>query len=254
MSAWLNRIGCLGLVAATVFCSTWAWGAEIEPGKQVEAELRTADGGSISYLVYVPNNYKPASDQSAGDTKWPLLFFLHGRGESNGPLSLVAKWGPPEMVARGVSLKYIVVSPQCPRSDNWSSDKQQGLLVQLLDHIQSTLQVDPQRVYLAGLSMGGYGSWKLAAAHPDRFAAVVPICGGGNPADGSKLAQLPIWVWHGDQDTAVPLQKSTEMVEAIRAAGGTKLRFTTLEHVGHNSWSAAFGSPDLFEWLDKQHR
>jgi predicted peptidase len=98
--------------------------------------------------------------------------------------------------------------------------------------------------------MGGFGSWGLAAKHPKRFAAVAPICGGGSPEDARKLVDVPIWAFHGDQDKAVPFEKSVEMVEAIKKAGGTKILFTTLEHIGHNCWSAAYATPQLYEWFD----
>jgi predicted peptidase len=94
----------------------------------------------------------------------------------------------------------------------------------------------------------------MAADHADRFAAVAPICGRGNPADAPKLVNLPIWVFHGDEDETVPIRRSQEMVDAIRAAGGTQIRFTTLESIGHNSWSAAYASPDLYSWFDQQIR
>ncbi|MEZ6039602.1 MAG: prolyl oligopeptidase family serine peptidase [Planctomycetaceae bacterium] len=212
-------------------------------GQQVEATLATNDGGSISYLIYLPKDYDPSA------AKLPFVLFLHGRGESNGPLSLVAKWGPPMMAAEGKQFPFILVSPQCPRDDAWSSEVQQKRLVELLDHIGSNYHVDQNRVYLTGLSMGGYGSWRLAADHPSRFAAVVPVCGGGKPEDADALKALPIWVFHGDQDSAVPFSKSVEMVDAIRAAGGTKIRFTTMEHIGHNCWSATYATPELYSWL-----
>jgi predicted peptidase len=198
--------------------------------------------------LYLPEGYGPSS------TSWPLMLFLHGRGESDGPLSLVAKWGPPRLAARGERLPYILVSPQCPREESWQQPGQQELLVALLDHLTSSLVVDTKRVYLTGLSMGGYGTWRLAADHPERFAAAVPICGSGRPADAPKLKDLPIWVWHGTEDNAVPLQRSTEMVEAIKAAGGTKIRYTILEHIGHNSWEAAYASPELYSWLNSHRK
>ncbi len=215
------------------------------PGKQVELSLATSDGGNIGYLMYLPKNYDPAKEAM------PLMLFLHGRGESNGPLSLVAKWGPPMIVASGEDFPFILVSPQCPREDFWSSPVQEKRLVELLDHVTSSYKVDTTRVYLTGLSMGGYGSWRLAADHPERFAAVVPVCGGGKPEDAEKLKALPIWVFHGDQDGAVPIKRSIEMVDAINAAGSDKIRFTTLEHIGHNSWSAAYATPELYEWMLK---
>ncbi len=218
-----------------------------KPGAQVEQSLKTSDGGSIGYLLYLPANYDPAE-------KFELILFLHGRGESYGDLQLVAKWGPPRFAARGDDLPYILVSPQCPGDDSWNKPTQQKRLVELLDHIQATYSVDEEHINLTGLSMGGYGSWRLAADHPGRFSAVAPVCGGGDPADAAALKDVPIWVFHGDQDRAVPFQRSVEMVEAIKAAGGTKIRFTSLEHIGHNCWSATYATPELFSWMRAQKR
>jgi predicted peptidase len=215
------------------------------PGKQVEQTLETSDGGSISYLLYLPKGY-------TAETKSQMILFLHGRGESYGPLSLVAKWGPPKFAARGDELPYVLVSPQCPGNDSWSKPTQQKRLVELLDHIAENYSIDQKHICLTGLSMGGYGSWRLAADHPQRFSAVVPVCGGGDPADAEKLKNLPIWIFHGDQDGAVPFQRSVEMFEAIQDVGGKKVRFTTLEHIGHNCWSATYATPELYDWIAKQ--
>lgn len=216
-------------------------------GRQVEQVLQVGDD-SISYLLYLPTNY------DAGDAqRWPLVLFLHGRGESDGPLSVVKKWGLPMFIDHGFNYPYIVASPQCPpRPKDWSQPGEQALLVSLLSHLTNTFKVDGDRVYLTGLSMGGFGSWRLAADHPDFFAAVVPICGGGNPKDAGKLKNLPIWAWHGLADPTVPVHRSIDMVEAIRKAGGKTVRLTTLEGIGHVSWQAAYASPDLYIWLDKQ--
>lgn len=221
--------------------------ADPAPGQQVEQSFTTSDGTEVQYLLYLPKDYDPAKPT-------PTMLFLHGRGESYGPLSLVAKWGPPQLVQQGQDFPMILISPQCPGNDSWNRPTQQKRLVELLDKIVAEFSVDADRLYLSGLSMGGYGSWRLAADHPDRFAAVVPICGGGDPADAEKLAKLPIWVFHGDQDAAVPYERSVEMVEAIRAAGGEKIRFTGLEHVGHNSWSPAYALPELYDWILAQKR
>jgi predicted peptidase len=144
------------------------------------------------------------------------------------------------------------VSPQCPEKGSWARPEQQAGLLQLLDHIAAHYTIDADRVYLTGLSMGGFGSWRLAADHPERFAAVIPVCGAGKPEDGPKLTTIPIWVFHGTEDKAVPFDRSVEMVEAIRKAGGTLVRFTSLEHVGHNSWSATYATPEIYQWLDQQ--
>lgn len=224
-----------------------AFGDEPAAGKQVEQSLKVSETLTIPYLLFLPDGYDESSER-----EWPVILFLHGRGESRGPLSLVAKWGPPRFAARGDDLPYIVIAPQCPNETNWIDPEQQNGILALLDHTLTELQCDRTRVYLTGLSMGGYGSWRLAADHPEKFAAVVPICGKGDPTDASKLVDLPIWVFHGDKDSSVPFQHSVDMVNAIREAGGNKIRFTTLEEVGHNCWSAAYATPELFKWLDEQ--
>lgn len=227
--------------------TSWAVQAQAPtPGKQVEATLTVSDGGTLPYLLYLPEDYDPQG------AKVPLMLFLHGRGESHGPLNIVAKWGPPRRVAAGENMKYLLISPQCPSASFWSQDDQQKRILELLDHVKNNYNVDTDRIYLTGLSMGGFGSWRLAADHPEMFAAVVPVCGKGDPEKASALTKLPIWAWHGTADKAVPFQHSVEMVEAIKAAGGTRVRFTSLEHIGHFSWQAAYQSSDLYTWLDEQ--
>ncbi len=221
-------------------------GAEPAAGKQVEQELKLPDNKSVPYLLYLPKDY------DSKEAKWPLLLFLHGRGESDGPLSVVKKWGPPRLIERGENFPYIVISPQCPRQESWPQPGQQTLLLALLDHIEKQFKADADRVYLTGLSMGGYGAWRLAADHPERFAALVPICGGGKPGDAVQLKGMPIWVFHGTEDKAVPFQRSVEMVDALKAAGSTAIRFTSLENIGHNCWEAAYATPEVYQWLEKQ--
>jgi predicted peptidase len=231
-------------VAGVAVLALPVWADDPAPGRQVEQALTTSTGYSIPYLLYLPEGEVPEGGH-------PLILFLHGRGESDGPLSVVAKWGPPRMAARGEGLPYIVVSPQCPRETNWSAPEQQAAVLELLEHVLASQRSDRNRVYLTGLSMGGYGTWRLAAAHPDKFAAAAPVCGGGRVEDAAALTKLPIWAFHGTEDEAVPLRRSEEMVEAIEAAGGVAVRFTTLEHVGHNSWSAAYATPELYQWLNQ---
>jgi predicted peptidase len=234
-------------LACVLLTATFLRAAEPQPGRQVEMEFKADNGKSVPFLLYLPRDY------TSKETNWPVMLFLHGRGESAGPLSIVAKWGPPRLAERE-NLGYILVSPQCPQKESWAQPGQQELLLKLLDHILEHYKTDKDRIYLTGLSMGGYGSWRLAADHPERFAAVVPICGAGKPEDAEKLKELPIWVFHGTEDKAVPFQRSVEMVEAIRKAGGEKIRFTSLEYIGHNSWEAAYNTPELYEWLNKQKR
>lgn len=238
---------CFYLFLSVNASPAFAWQDRPADGKQVEQMLKTTVG-EVPYLLYLPKTYSQ-DDQK----QWPLVLFLHGRGESNGPLDLVAKWGPPKFAKRGDELPFILVSPQCPRDGYWNDETRQKGLVELLDHITSKLRVDQKRVCLTGLSMGGYGSWQLAADHPERFSCVVPVCGGGKPETAESLKSLPIWVFHGDKDRAVPFGRSVEMVDAIKEAGGTKIRFTTFEHVGHNCWSSTYAMPELYKWM-LQHK
>jgi predicted peptidase len=239
-------------LAGLLTCSlSTALAEEPGAGKQVEQELKTIDG-SVPYLLYLPKNYGAETGQPAA-SKWPLVLFLHGSGESEGPLSNVKKWGLPNFIDHGIQFPYIIASPQCPPSPkSWNSPEEQKLVLALLDHLTNIFRVDTDRIYLTGLSMGGFGSWRLAADRPDLFAAVVPICGGGNPADADKLKNLPIWAWHGEADAAVPVQRSIEMVDAIKKAGSATIRLTTLAHIGHVSWQAAYASHDLWQWLNEQ--
>lgn len=218
---------------------------EPQPGKQVEQRFRTRDGGEVAYLLYLPENPQEGATV-------PLMLFLHGRGESSPPLRTVEKWGPPAQLAAGRSLPFIVVSPQCPEGDDWSSDVQQQRLLELLAHLSETQPVDRTRVCVTGLSMGGGGCWRLIAEHPTLFSAAAPVCGRCQPEWGPQLVALPIWIWHGTEDEIIPLSFSERMVASIREAGGTKIRYTSLEHVGHNSWSAAYETPELYAWMLEQ--
>lgn len=218
--------------------------ADPQPGKQVEMSFTAKDGGVVPYLLYLPADY----DAAKGGL--PLVLFLHGRGESNGALSIVSTWGPPQMAARGNKLPYVLVSPQCPKEDNWKSATQQARLTELLDSVIQSTKADSKRIYLTGLSMGGSGSWRMAADQPNRFAAVIPICGGAEVDDAPKLKASKLWVWVGDGDSVH--EGNVKMLAALKAAGNDSARLTVLEHVGHNSWSAAYATPDLTNWMLKQ--
>jgi predicted peptidase len=156
--------------------------------------------------------------------------------------------GPPKLIAQGKSLPFIVVSPQCPRRSSWSSPEQVAVLKALLDEITEKYRVDESRVYLTGLSMGGYGTWALASTYPERFAAIAPICGGGQPRMARRLRGVPIWVFHGAKDGTVPLARSEEMVEAVKKAGGS-VEFTVYPEAKHDSWTVTYDNPKLYDWL-----
>lgn len=210
--------------------------------------LRDEAKETLDYWLYLPEDYAAGA---SGDA-WPLLVFLHGAGERGEDLEAVLKHGPPKKIENGEHLPCIVVSPQCAARKLWHPEQ----VAALIDAIESQYRVDPDRIYLTGLSMGGYGTWATAARYPERFAAAVPICGGGKPEDmAAPLAGLPIWVFHGKQDRVVPVARSEAMVQAIReAGGGDSIRLTVYPEAGHDSWTMAYDDPELWKWLFRQKR
>jgi predicted esterase len=189
----------------------------------------------------------PAAYETSPDKKWPLILFLHGSGERGYDLALVKKTGLPHDLDSKPEFPFIVVAPQCSPSEWWSPYE----LNALLDRVEAKYCVDRDRVYLTGASMGGYGAWRLAAESPGRFAAVMPICGGGDPLDAHLYGKLPIWAFHGAKDETVPLRRSQEMVEAIQKAGGN-VKLTVFPDAGHDSWTPAYAMPEIYDWLLQQ--
>lgn len=194
----------------------------------------------LDYLLTLPAGY----DQKPGE-RWPLVVFLHGAGERGGQVDLVAKHGPPKRAAEGAAFPFILVSPQCPAEEWWTEQP----VLELVDHLERSLRVDSRRVYLTGLSMGGYGTWHFATLAPHRFAAVVPICGGGVPYKMRWIQHLPVWAFHGAKDSVVPLEESARLVEALKKAGNAGTKFTVYPEAGHDSWTQAYADPALYEWL-----
>jgi len=193
----------------------------------------------LNYLLFLPEGYAENSD-----TKWPLMLFLHGAGERGNDVSKVKAHGPPKIVQNRKDFPFIVVSPQCP-ADSWWRPYE---LVALLDEIQKDYRVDADRVYLTGLSMGGFGTWDLASQFPRRFAAIAPICGGGNPAMVRRIKDLPVWVFHGDADRVVPVALSDEMVEKLKNAGAD-VKYTRYEGIDHDSWTKTYANEELYQWM-----
>lgn len=207
----------------------------------------------LSYLLYLPKDYKEDAEK-----RWPLLLFLHGAGERGSDLNRVAVHGPPKLIRQGTNFPFIVVSPQCPSDERWRAED----LVRLLDHVCFHYAVDTNRIYLTGLSMGGFGSWSLASLYPERFAAVAPICGGGEVIDVLLAPQkrrdafknLGIWAFHGAKDPVVPLSESERMVSAFKRAGCQEVELTVYPEAQHDSWTETYANPKLYEWFMKHSR
>lgn len=208
--------------------------------QRIESAVEFAYGtGRIQALLS-----RPADERSRPESGWPLLLFLHGAGERGTDLEQVAVHGPVKEVRRGLTLPMVVVAPQCPLGQWWNFDA----LSELADQLVRDDSLDPKRLYLTGLSMGGYGTWGLLARRPALFAAAIPICGGGNPKKADRIANTPLWVFHGEQDDVIPVSESEAMVRAVRDAGG-RVEWTVYPNVSHDSWSATYEAQATYDWL-----
>jgi predicted peptidase len=239
------------LAAASLITGCASSSSGVRPGVQTPQTFLGMESHSVKYdyLVYVP--------KGKSGKKLPLVLFLHGMGERGTNVSLVAVHGPPKLVKQGREFPFILVSPQCPNGSFWRPDD----VMSLLDDVVKRYPVDEDRIYLTGLSMGGFGTWSLVALYPERFAAAIPICGGGDQVamaaqdkeKSAALKALPIWVFHGAKDPVVNLAKSQEMVEAVQRKGGN-VRLTIYPEAGHDSWTETYANPEVYEWLLRQSR
>lgn len=234
------------LVGALVpFLVQFAWADQ--PAPQPGQHPETFEGQitvRLNYLLFLPQNYGKDPQK-----KWPLIFFLHGAGERGDDLNLLKKHGLPKIVESRPDFPFIVVSPQCPANSWWRPYELNALLEQIL----ADYPIDPDRVYLTGLSMGGFGTWEWAEQFPNRFAAIAPMCGGGNTLLAGKLRHIPVWVFHGDADPTVPVARSDEMVEALRKVGAD-VKYTRYPGVGHDCWTQSYANPELYDWFLSHHR
>ncbi|MDD4735720.1 MAG: discoidin domain-containing protein [Kiritimatiellae bacterium] len=197
----------------------------------------------FDYLLYLPEGYEAQSDQ-----KWPFILFLHGAGERGNDVNQVKVNGIPKEIDCDNKLPFVVISPQCPREEWWSQPLMVEALNGLVDQAVAELNIDTNRIYLTGLSMGGYGTWSLAAEYPERFAAIAPVCGRGNPEFANRLRNIPAWVFHGAKDDVVEPVYSEEMVAALKSCDAN-VTFTLYPDANHNSWDVTYANPDLYTWL-----
>jgi predicted peptidase len=238
---------CSALAAALAVSFTLP--ALAQKPRQTAEELRATVTKQVSldYLLALPEGYSDDGDP------WPLVLFLHGAGERGADLDKVKIHGPPKLIEAGEKIPAIVASPQCPAETWWTEHL--DALVALLDDLEERLNVDPDRIYVTGISMGGYGTWALAALQPERFAAAAPVCGGGSGvATAIQVRELPIWAFHGEADQVVPVEESQRIIDAIARFGGTKAKLTTYPGVGHDSWTQTYEDDAFWQWLFAQRR
>lgn len=225
-------------------------------------EYKDAEGNQLLYRILKPQDYDPKKS-------YPLVVFWHGAGERGDNNTSQLVHGMDDFATDEMMAKYpaFVIAPQCPTGErwvnvSWAADSHQmeekpsesmRMSFELIDALQKEFSIDANRIYACGLSMGGFGTWDALQRRPNQFAAAIPICGGGDTAEAAELVNTPIWAFHGGADTVVKTQRSRDMIEAIKAAGG-KPKYTEYPNVGHNSWAQTFANPEVYDWLFAQHR
>jgi predicted peptidase len=257
---------CTGRTAALLALTlTCLWGQTAMSEEMYEARVFTNDQGEkLNYRLMIPQGYS-----AQGETRYPLVLFLHGAGERGDDNKKTLVHATSDFAKSKNREKYpcFVVVPQCPDEKKWvevdwtinhheipaEESISLRLTRELLASLHKNFRIDEQRRYVTGLSMGGYGTWDMIARTPKYFAAAAPICGGADEATADRVTHLPIWAFHGDQDTAVKPERSRRMLAAIEKAGG-KPKYTEYAGVGHDSWTQTYADPKFMEWLFAQSR
>jgi predicted peptidase len=234
----------LKLIVALVLSSASVAHADLPPNPGIQRgqtlDTTVSVPAKLNYLIYLPKDY--AKDKQK---KWPVLVFLHGSGERGSDLNKVKFHGPPKIVeTEKKDLPFIIVSPQCPDGEWWKPVS----VIGLVDEVLAKYRADADRVYLTGLSMGGFGTWQTACEFPDRFAAIAPVCGGGIMYQAQMLKNVPVWAFHGEKDQAVPFQESVKMCSAVQQFGGNA-KLTLYPTLTHDSWTATYANAELYMWL-----
>lgn len=215
------------------------------------AEFHISKTVSLNYLVHLP-----AQMADEPGKLWPTILFLHGFGESGDNLEVIKTQGLPAYIADRPDFPFIVIAPQCPWQTWWP--ELADSLDQLLSECQANYPIDPDRLYLTGLSMGGHGTWYLGAHWPNRFAALAPICGAGHwfhgfPQRVEVLKDVPVWAFHGAKDDIVPPESSQVLVQMLERCGG-RVKFTLYPDANHDSWTETYHNPELYDWFLQHSR
>jgi predicted peptidase len=255
-----REVTVLVLTAATML--TWPDRAR-QDDEAFQNRAVTIGAAEYHFRVFTPKGWTKKK-------RSPMILFLHGAGERGDDNLAQTRVGiGPAILRQRETLPFIIVLPQCPKGRWWTEPDMQTLALKALDQTSKEFNGDPGKTYLTGLSMGGYGSWLIAAANPSRFSALAVVCGGVRPPSGinvpgasnalaasadpyaavaAKIGKTPVWVFHGGADPVVPVSESRKMVEAIKAAGGS-VRYNEYEGVGHNSWDKAYAETEIFSWM-----
>ena len=228
------------LLSMVVGCATVTQKQAQKDGVQKSYILDKKIEIKMAYQLYLPKGY-----QEDVKKEWPLILFLHGSGERGSDIELVTKHGIPKIVKEKPDFPFIALSPQCPEGTIWRTETVSALL----DDIEQEYRVDKNRIYLTGLSMGGFGTWELACKEPNRFAAIAPICGGGNSFLAVwNLKDQPVWVFHGKKDSVVPVENSDVMVNALKKMN-PNIKYTVYPEADHDSWTETYNNPELYTWF-----
>lgn len=213
-------------------------------GCSLFAQVAPKTKENYPYLLYLPNEY------AATTTSYPLVIYLHGGSHRGNDLTKLNGYGLPALVEKGHDFPFIIASPQCPDGKFWSTD---NWLEPLYDKLTTTYRIDKKRIYLTGISMGGYGTWQTAVAYPDKFAAIVPLCGGcDDSTQVCRIKNVPIWTFHGVADDIIPLSETERLVRRLEACKGD-VTFTRLANEGH-SIQYLYEDKKIYDWLLKQHK
>lgn len=203
---------------------------------------------TLNYLLELPENYEEKNDK-----KFPLLLFLHGMGERGNDLSMLYSNGIPKLITEGTKLPFITVMPQCPETSFWTEESKS--LKMLLDDMIDNYNADEDRIYITGLSMGGYGTYEMLSRYPGFFAAAIPICGGiGSMYTRMNLLTLkdtPMWIFHGEKDDVVPVKESENIYETLTSKGAENLYITLYPDLRHDSWTRTYGNNEIYDFLLK---
>lgn len=212
----------------------------------VEGKLATVNREALQYYLYYPEGYFSSQGDDFG-----LMLFLHGGGESGSTLDSLKVNGPPKLLAEGKQFPFLVLAPQNPQPKKWWNTH---AVMELLDSVVEQTGVDPNRIYLSGLSRGGSAAWTLATQYPEKFAALAVVCGMAPvPYAHWVDKELPIWVFHGDSDPVIDVGEADRMVAKLKEMG-YDVRYSRYKGVGHNAWTRAYTTDSLYTWMDGQRR